>query len=197
MNLCSVFIGCLIVKFGLSAHEQLVIKQFNPGLEPVKFESFVLDTTEMVSIQYLHWTSSIAQLESTLETMLLARPWYSPQPSFVKFFIVSSFLSSDRRILSLPVGVDPSFFHDIWGSGFPVALQDNVTSSSSLFVTPWGSSVISGDGMQSVWVWFKQEVILSYLVTVSSVLVLLMQNDTIFVEEGRSKCPITSFIDEG
>ena len=114
-------------------------------LRVLKFESFVVDTIEMVSIQYLHWTSSIAQLELTLETMLLATPWYSPQSSFVKFFIVSFFLSWDRLILSLPVRVDPSFSHDIWGSGFPRALQDNVTSSPSLFVTLWGCSVISGE----------------------------------------------------
>jgi len=54
-----------------------------------------------------------------------------------KFVIVNSLLSSEKLILELLVVFtgEPSLVHDIFGSGFAVALQDNVTLSPSVFAT--------------------------------------------------------------
>ncbi len=94
---------------------------------------------------YLHWTSSVAALK-VVPRLLFATHWYSPLSVLFTFVIVNFFLSSLKMILELSLVStgDPFLVHDIAGAGFPVALQDNVTSFPSVFVTLGGRPVISG-----------------------------------------------------
>ena len=88
-------------------------------------------------ILYLHCTSSVATLEVSFPSSLLATHRYSPLSVLFTFVIVNCFLPSEKPILELLIVStgDPSLVHDIVGAGFAVALQDKVTLSPSIFGT--------------------------------------------------------------
>ena len=88
-------------------------------------------------ILYLHCTSSVATLEVSFPSSLLATHWYSPLSVLFTSVIVNCLLSSEKLILELLVVFtgEPSLVHDIVGAGFAVALQDNVTLSPSVVGT--------------------------------------------------------------
>ena len=88
-----------------------------------------------VSLCYLHRIFTVEALEVSFPTLLLATHWYSPLSVLFTFVMVSCLLSADKLILELLLTGDPSFVHDIVGTGFPVALQDKVTLPPSVFVT--------------------------------------------------------------
>ena len=85
-------------------------------------------------IKYLHRTFSVAALEVSFPRLLFATHWYSPLSFLFTFVIVNCFLSAEKLILIESLGT----VHDIVGFGFPLALQDKVTLSPSLFVV-WAS----------------------------------------------------------
>ena len=94
----------------------------------------------------LHWISSVAALEVVFPRMLLATHRYSPLSTLLTFVIVNCLLSAAKLILEL---IDvftgyPSLVHNIVGTGFAVALQDNVTLFPSVSAPLRGWTVISG-----------------------------------------------------
>ena len=88
------------------------------------------------NIFVLHCTSNLAASEILLPTLFLATHRYSPLSVLFTFIIVNFLLSSEKLILALVVTRDPFVVHDIVSTGSPVALQDKVTLSPSLTVSP-------------------------------------------------------------
>lgn len=78
--------------------------------------------------------------------LLLVTHWYCPPSALLTFVIVKVLLSSPQKILgsSFVFIREPLLVHDIIVAGFPLALQDNVTFSPSIFVAFCGRVVISG-----------------------------------------------------
>ena len=89
-------------------------------------------------ILVLHWTFSVAAFEVSLPTLFSATHRYSPLSVLCTFVIVNCFLSSEKLILPVAFKADPFLVHDIVSSGLPVALQDKVTLSPSVTVSPRG-----------------------------------------------------------
>ena len=90
------------------------------------------------NILVLHCTSNLAALEVSLPTLFLATHLYFPLSVLFTFVIVNFLLSSEKLILALVVTRDPFLVHEIVSTGSPVALQDKVTSTPSLTVSPCG-----------------------------------------------------------
>ena len=75
----------------------------------------------------LHWTFSVAAFEASFPTLFVATHWYSPLSVLCTFVIVNCFSPSEKLILPPAFRGDPFLVHDMFGAGFPVALQDKVT----------------------------------------------------------------------
>ena len=75
---------------------------------------------------------------------MVATHRYCPLSALLTLVIVKVLLSAPKLILESPLEliVDPPLVHDIVGTGFPVALQENVTLVPSLAVTFCGCSAI-------------------------------------------------------
>ena len=97
-------------------------------------------------ISYLHITSSVATWEEAFPRLLDARHWYSPLSVLLIFVIVIFCLSLEKTILGLSFVLlrDPLKIHDIFGSGIPIALQNQVTLSPSVLVAFKGLRATSG-----------------------------------------------------
>ena len=91
----------------------------------------------------LHRTSTTAAIDVSFPRLLVATHRYAPLSTRLALVIANCFLSVEKLILGLSLVSDPSLVHDRAGSGYPVALQCNVTFSPSVFVTFLGSVVIS------------------------------------------------------
>ena len=76
--------------------------------------------------------------------LLAATQWYFPLSVLYTFIIVNLLLSAEQLILELLPIECPSFFHDIAGNGFPVALQYKVLFFPSFTLSLEGSVIISG-----------------------------------------------------
>ena len=86
----------------------------------------------------LHWTSTTAAMEVSFPRLLDATHRYTPLSTWLALVIANCFLSAEKLILRALLMSDPSLVHDSVGSGYPVALQCNVTFSPSVFVTLLG-----------------------------------------------------------
>ena len=91
----------------------------------------------------LHWTSTTAAMEVSFPRLLDTTHRYAPLSSRLALLIANCFLSAEKLILRALLMSDPSLVYDSVGSGYPVALQCNVTFSPSVFVTLLGWVVIS------------------------------------------------------
>ena len=74
-------------------------------------------------------------LEVSFPRLFLATHKYSPPSSLLTFVTVKCDFSADKLILELLVITDPSLVHDIFGTGFPVALQERVAFFPSSALT--------------------------------------------------------------
>ena len=83
----------------------------------------------------LHWTSTTAAKDVSFPRLLVATHRYAPLSTRLALVIANCFLSVEKLILGLLLMSDPSLVHDRVGSGYPRALQCNVTFSPSVFVT--------------------------------------------------------------
>lgn len=84
----------------------------------------------------LHCTFRRAALEEAFPRLLFATHRYSPSSAVLTFAMFNSLLSAPKLILESPLALmmDPSLVHDTVGTGSPLALQDKVTFSPSIFV---------------------------------------------------------------
>ena len=107
-----------------------------PSRKKFSSSSFVRSLMSLMSLmrdEYLHWTSSVVELEVTFPSLLSATHRYSPLSALFTLFIVNSLLFAPKLILGrLLFNKDPSLVHVIDGTGSPLALQDKVTLSSSV-----------------------------------------------------------------
>ena len=92
----------------------------------------------------LHCTFSVAELDWTVVTSLIASQTYCPLSSLVTFVMVNCLSSDDKLILEPAVRTEPVLVHRKVGEGFPIALQVKVTLSPSVFVLFFGCKENSG-----------------------------------------------------
>ena len=93
---------------------------------------------------HLHWTFNMAIFEVAFPTSLWATHRYFPLSVLFTFVIVNNLLSAEKLILLLLFTRFSSLNHESTGSGFPVALQVNVTLFPSVLVSFCGWVAISG-----------------------------------------------------